>query len=229
MSKSILIVEDEEPIREMLAFTLSRAGYTILEAASVNEARQVIEKRIPSLILLDWMLPGISGVDFISALRTDLLTNSVPIVMLTAKSDEMDKIKALDTGADDYITKPFSTKEMLARVRALIRRTDENDQQQTIEIPGLIINPTTCKVLAGERNVDLSPTEFKLLYFFISQQEKVFSRAQILDKVWGDSVFVEERTVDVHIRRLRKNLEPFGFNKKIQTVRSFGYKFSLQQ
>ncbi len=229
MSKSILIVEDEEPIREMLAFTLSRAGYTILEAGSVNEARQVIEKRIPSLILLDWMLPGISGVDFISALRTDLLTNSVPIVMLTAKSDEMDKIKALDTGADDYITKPFSTKEMLARVRALIRRTDENDQQQTIEIPGLIINPTTCKVLAGERNVDLSPTEFKLLYFFISQQEKVFSRAQILDKVWGDSVFVEERTVDVHIRRLRKNLEPFGFNKKIQTVRSFGYKFSLQQ
>ncbi len=228
MNKSILVVEDEESIREMLVFTLSRADYNIIEAASVNEARQELEKRIPSLILLDWMLPGVSGVDFARTLRADLLTKHVPIIMLTAKGEENDKVRALDTGADDYITKPFSTREFLARVRALIRRTTEDNAQQTIEIPGLIINPTTCRVIAGKQNVDLSPTEFKLLYFFVSNPEKVFSRPQILDKVWGDAVFVEERTVDVHIRRLRKNLEPFEIDKKIQTVRSFGYKFSLK-
>ncbi len=228
MSETILIVEDEEPIREMLAFTLSKAGYSILEAGSVNEAKRIIENRLPGLIILDWMLPGISGVDYARSLRSELLTKHVPIIMLTAKSEEADKVKALDTGADDHITKPFSTKELLARIRALIRRTAEDNAQQTIEIPGLLVNPATCKVIAGEQSVDLSPTEFKLLYFFISHPEKVFSRSQILDKVWGDVVFVGERTVDVHIRRLRKNLESFGIDKNIQTVRSFGYKFSMK-
>lgn len=228
MNESILIVEDEDPIREMLIYSLTKEGFKVEQADSVKQAKEFITHRIPDLILLDWMLPGVSGVDFARSLRSDLLTRAVPIIMLTAKGAEADKVKALDTGADDYITKPFSTKELLARIRAVFRRTAGEDPTQVLEIPGLLIDPSTCQVIAGKNNINLSPTEFRLLYFFISHPEKVFSRSQLLDKIWGENIYVEERTVDVHIRRLRKNLETFGLDKNIQTVRSFGYKFSLK-
>lgn len=228
MNESILIVEDEDPIREMLNYSLTKEGFKVEQADSVKQAKAFITHRIPDLILLDWMLPGVSGVDFARSLRSDLLTRTVPIIMLTAKGAEADKVKALDTGADDYITKPFSTKELLARIRAIFRRTVSEDSTQVLEIPGLLIDPSTCQVIAGKNNINLSPTEFRLLYFFISHPEKVFSRSQLLDKIWGENIYVEERTVDVHIRRLRKTLETFGLDKNIQTVRSFGYKFSLK-
>ncbi len=228
MNESILIVEDEDPIREMLIYSLTKEGFKVEQADSVKQAKDFITHRIPDLILLDWMLPGVSGVDFARSLRSDLLTRTVPIIMLTAKGAEADKVKALDTGADDYITKPFSTKELLARIRAVFRRTASEDLTQVLEIPGLLVDPSTCQVIAGKNNINLSPTEFRLLYFFISHPEKVFSRTQLLDKIWGENIYVEERTVDVHIRRLRKNLGTFGLDKNIQTVRSFGYKFSLK-
>jgi two-component system phosphate regulon response regulator PhoB len=177
---------------------------------------------------MDWMLPGVSGMDYARRLRSNVETREIPIIMLTAKGEETDKVKGLDTGSDDYITKPFSTKELLARIRAVLRRTGQKETLDVIEVQGLRLDPETCRVTAGETNVDISPTEFKLLHFFIRHPEKVYNRVQLLDQVWGQNVYVEERTVDVHIRRLRKTLEPFGFDKYIQTVRSFGYRFSLK-
>jgi two-component system phosphate regulon response regulator PhoB len=228
MKERILVIEDEAAIREMLGYALMKEGYIFEEAADAESARLVIERRKPDLILMDWMLPGLSGVEFARRLRSNIETREVPIIMLTAKGEETDKVRALDIGSDDYITKPFSTKELLARIRAVIRRTSHKETLDIIEIEGLRLDPETCRVTAGDHNVEISPTEFRLLHFFIRHPEKVYNRAQLLDQVWGQNVYVEERTVDVHIRRLRKTLEPFGFDKYIQTVRSFGYRFSLK-
>lgn len=228
MKEKILIVEDETAIREMLGYTLMKEGYSCEEAADVEEARNKINTDKPNLILLDWMLPGMSGVDYARRLQNDSNTRDIPIIILTARSEESDKVRGLDTGADDYITKPFSNKELLARIRAVLRRSNEHKSGGVIEIEGLALDAETYRVSAGDKDIDISPTEFKLLHFFISHPERVYSRSQLLDHVWGQNVYVEERTVDVHIRRLRKTLEPFGFDKFIQTVRSVGYRFSTR-
>ena len=224
----ILIIEDESAIREMLGYALMKDGYSFLEAADVEEARPILQHDKPDLILMDWMLPGMSGVDYARRVRNTPETRDIPIIMLTARGEEADKVRGLDTGADDYITKPFSTKELLARIRALLRRTStgEEEQKAIISMGGLTLDPETFRVTANNETIDISPTEFRLLHFFITHPERVYSRAQLLDQVWGQNVYVEERTVDVHIRRLRKTLGPYGFDKFIQTVRSVGYRFS---
>lgn len=224
----ILIVEDEEAIRDMLGYALMKEGFSCDEAADVDQARTTIESNRPNLILLDWMLPGMSGIDYARRLRSVPDTRDIPIIMLTAKGEETDKVRALDTGADDYITKPFSTKELVARVKAVLRRYSGNDDSGVIEVNGLMLDPDTYRVTANGQDIEISPTEFKLLHFFITHPERVYSRSQLLDHVWGENVYVEERTVDVHIRRLRKTLEPFTFDKFIQTVRSVGYRFSTR-
>ena len=228
MKGKILIVEDESAIREMLGYTLMKEGYACEDAADIEQARAIIEKSRPDLILLDWMLPGISGIDFARRLRGDSGTQDIPIIMLTARGEEADKVRGLDTGVDDYVTKPFSTRELLARMRAVLRRYSNEDQQGVIEIGGLVLDPDTYRVSAGEQIIEISPTEFKLLHFFITHPERVYTRAQLLDHVWGQNVYVEERTVDVHIRRMRKTLEPYGLDRFIQTVRSVGYRFSTR-
>ena len=228
MKEKILIVEDEEAIRDMLGYALMKEGFECKEAVDVEEARTTIESEKPDLVLLDWMLPGMSGIDYARRLRGVPETRDIPIIMLTAKGAEEDKVRALETGADDYITKPFSTKELVARVRAVLRRYSGSDGSGVIEVGGLQFNPETYRVSADGQDIDISPTEFKLLHFFIGHPERVYSRSQLLDQVWGENVYVEERTVDVHIRRLRKTLEPFGFDKFIQTVRSVGYRFSTR-
>ncbi len=226
MKGRILIVEDEEGIREMLGYTLSREGFAFDEANSVDAARVLLEKEAPDLILLDWMLPGVSGVDYARHLRKDPDTRHIPIIMLTARTDEADKVKGLDFGADDYITKPFSTRELVARINAVLRRSQSSSNHDVIDIKGLTLDPETYRVTANGTPIEISPTEFRLLHFFISHPERVYTRAQLLDQVWGQNVYVEERTVDVHIRRLRKILQPHGFDAYIQTVRSVGYRFS---
>jgi len=228
MKSKILIVEDEAAIREMLGYSLMREGYSCDEASDVEEARHRIETNRPDLILLDWMLPGMSGIDYARRLRNDNTTRDIPIIMLTARGEESDKIKGLDTGADDYITKPFSTRELLARLRAVMRRYAGKEQNAKVEAGGLMLDPQTYRVTANGEPIEISPTEFKLLHFFITHPERVYSRSQLLDHVWGQNVYVEERTVDVHIRRLRRTLEPFGFDRYIQTVRSVGYRFSTR-
>ena len=228
MKGKILIIEDESAIREMLGYALMKDGYSFLEAADVEQARPILQHDKPDLILIDWMLPGMSGVDYARRVRNTPETRDIPIIMLTARGEEADKVRGLDTGADDYITKPFSTKELLARIRALLRRTSTGDEQQKaiISMGGLTLDPETFRVTANNETIDISPTEFRLLHFFITHPERVYSRAQLLDQVWGQNVYVEERTVDVHIRRLRKTLGSYGFDKFIQTVRSVGYRFS---
>lgn len=224
----ILIIEDEEAIRDMLGYALMKEGYICKEANDVEQARTTLEGDRPNLILLDWMLPGMSGIDYARRLRTVPETRDIPIIMLTAKGEEADKVRGLETGADDYITKPFSTKELIARVKAVLRRYSNAEQSGIVEVEGLTLDPETYRVSANDQIIDISPTEFKLLHFFIGHPERVYSRSQLLDQVWGENVYVEERTVDVHIRRLRKTLEPFGFDKFIQTVRSVGYRFSTR-
>ena len=227
MAANILIVEDEPAIRQMLGFTLAGDGYNFLEAADVEEARNAMSTMMPDLILLDWMLPGISGVDFARRLKRDPKTSTIPIIMLTARGTENDKVKGLDTGADDFITKPFSTRELLARVRAVMRRTQQISEQDVIELGTIKLDTQTHRVLANNRPVELSPAEFRLLQFFITHPERVYTRNQLLDSVWGHHAYIEERTVDVHIRRLRKLLEPYACDPYIQTVRSVGYRFSV--
>jgi two-component system phosphate regulon response regulator PhoB len=226
MKGKILIVEDETAIREMLGYTLMKTGYVFEEAVDAEQAQDFISQEKPDLILLDWMLPGISGVDYARRLRNNLETKSIPIIMLTARGEEADKVRALDMGADDYITKPFSTKELLARIRAVLRRSDQDKAEGLIQVEGLTLDPETYRVTANEETIEISPTEFRLLQFFITHPERVYSRTQLLDQVWGQNVYVEERTVDVHIRRLRQTLAPYGYDKFIQTVRSVGYRFS---
>ena len=226
MKGRVLIIEDEAAIREMLGYTLMREGFECEEAADVEQARPMLARQKPDLILLDWMLPGVSGVDYARRVRNDPDTRDIPIIMLTARSEEADKVRALDTGADDYITKPFSTRELMARIRALMRRSSQEKIQGIVNVNGLTLDPETFRVTADTAVVDISPTEFRLLHFFITHPERVYSRSQLLDQVWGQNVYVEERTVDVHIRRLRKTLEPHGYDRYIQTVRSVGYRFS---
>jgi two-component system phosphate regulon response regulator PhoB len=229
MRGKILIVEDEAAIRQMVCLALSQAGYECLEAVDAKQAQDTIVAQVPDLILLDWMLPQESGVDYARRLRREKLTQNIPIIMLTARTEEEDKVKGLDSGADDYITKPFSTRELQARIKALLRRTSPHATEESVEVDGLALDPVTHRVLAQGKTVDLGPTEFRLLHFFMTHPERVHSRERLLNGVWGDNVYVEERTVDVHIRRLRKALTPTGHDRLIQTVRGAGYRFSAQE
>ena len=228
MPGRILIVEDEQAIREMLCLALNQGGYDCQEAADTNEAQQRILEGLPDLILLDWMLPGMSGIDYARKLRRDKLTQGVPVIMLTARSQEEDKVRGLDTGADDYITKPFSTRELVARIKALLRRSAPQATDEPVEVRGLALDPVTHRVHSGDIKLELGPMEFRLLHFFMTHPERVHSRERILDSVWGSNVYVEERTVDVHIRRLRKALGASGHEQLIQTVRGAGYRLSTQ-
>lgn len=227
MSTNILIVEDEPAIRQMLGFTLRNGGYNYLEAGDAQQAQQTLSTTLPDLILLDWMLPGISGLDFARRLKRDPKTADIPIIMLTARVAESDKIQGLDVGVDDYISKPFSTRELLARVRAVMRRTRSVPGLDVIALGALRLDKLTHRVLANNRPVELSPTGFRLMQFFLTHPERVYSRTQLLDGVWGNTREIDERTVDVIVRRLRQQLEPFGCKNYIQTVRSIGYRFSV--
>ncbi len=226
MTANILLVEDEPAIQELLAFNVTQCGYRAIQAHDADSALALINRALPDLILLDWMLPGISGVELARRLRADQRTNNIPIIMLTARTDERDKVLGLESGADDYITKPFSPRELMARIRAVLRRRAPQMSDEIVRVEGLELSPVTHRVSANGKNIDLGPTEFRLLHFFMTHVERVYSRAQLLDQVWGDHVFVEERTVDVHIRRLRQALEPSGQDSLVQTVRGSGYRFS---
>jgi two-component system phosphate regulon response regulator PhoB len=217
--KQILIVEDEKPIRDMIAFGLRRAGYQVSEAEDCTEARAQIADNRPDLLLVDWMLPDMSGLELTRQLKRDKDTQEVPIIMLTARADESDKITGLEGGADDYVTKPFSPRELVARINAVLRRTVPGGADEMVRAEGLTLDQASHRVMAGERAVALGPTEYRLLSFFMTHPERVYSRGQLLDRVWGGNVYVEERTVDVHIRRLRKALESFGYDRYVQTVR----------
>ncbi len=228
MRGKILIVDDEPAIRQMVCLALSQANFDCLEAGDTAEAQTKILSDKPDLILLDWMLPKLSGMDYARQLRREKLTADIPVIMLTARTEEEDKVKGLDSGVDDYITKPFSTRELLARIRALLRRTSPHAAEVTVESSGLALDPVTHRVTAGNKTLNLGPTEFRLLQFFMTHPERVHSRERLLNGVWGNNVYVEERTVDVHIRRLRKILTPTGHHQLIQTVRGTGYRFSAQ-
>ena len=225
-AQHILIVEDEAPIRDMLRFTLERNDFTVGQAADVQAARVAIAERRPDLVLLDWMLPGVSGIELARELKRDPNTRDLPIIMVTARAEEEEKVRGLDLGCDDYIVKPFSSTELVARVRAVLRRTTPGGEEQRIEVNGLVVDNTSQRVLANGDTVKLGPTEYRLLHFFVSNPERVYSREQVLDRVWGQGVYVEVRTVDVHIRRLRKALSSYGYDQYIQTVRGTGYRFS---
>jgi two-component system phosphate regulon response regulator PhoB len=225
--KRVLIVDDEAPIREMLTLALEMAGYDVVEASNAQQAMAEIVDNRPDLMLLDWMMPGTSGIELARRLKKDSLTADIPIIMLTAKGDEDHKVKGLEAGADDYITKPFSPRELVARLKAVLRRTSPNGEEVVIEVEGLAMDPVSHRVTSNGTPLDIGPTEFKLLNFFMTHQDRAFSRGQLLDYVWGGNVYVEERTVDVHIRRLRKALGD-QHAPLIQTVRGMGYRFSSQ-
>ena len=222
----ILVVEDEQAIREMLAFTLRRAEFEVLEARDTREATEILAGTRPDLLLLEWMLPGISGVDFARRLRREEATRELPIIMLTARGEEESKLKGFAVGADDYVTKPFSNQELVARIRALLRRAGGSREEEILEIEGLTLDTAGHRVKIRGETVKLGPTEFRLLHFFMTHPERVYSRDQLLDQVWGNQVYIEDRTVDVHIRRLRKALAPFDYDRHVQTVRGSGYRFS---
>jgi two-component system phosphate regulon response regulator PhoB len=225
-AKQILVVEDERPIREMIAFGLRRAGFEVREAADARSGRAEVANQRPDLLLVDWMLPDTSGLEFTRGLKRDRETRELPVIMLTARAEEGDKIAGLEGGADDYITKPFSPRELLARINAVLRRAMPTEGSERVEIEGLVLDQSSQRVSAGERTVALGPTEYRMLAFFMTHPERVYTREQLLDRVWGGNVYVEERTIDVHIRRLRKALEEFGYDRLIQTVRGSGYRFS---
>lgn len=226
MIANILIVEDEPAIQELLAFNVQQCGFNALQAHDVASAMQHINHVLPDLLLLDWMLPDTSGVEFARRLRAEKRTRNIPIIMLTARTAEQDKVMGLESGADDYMTKPFSPRELMARIRAVLRRRMPEISEETIHVAGLSLSPTTHRVNSNGISLDLGPTEFRILHFFMTHAERVYSRTQLLDQIWGDHVFVEERTVDVHIRRLRLALEPSGQHGLVQTVRGSGYRFS---
>jgi len=226
MSGYILVVEDETPIREMITFVLEQNGFNSVEAIDIKQAKEKIVEPYPDLILLDWMLPGGSGVKLAKELKQSEYSRNIPIIMLTARADEDDKVKGLDAGVDDYVTKPFSPKELIARIKAVIRRVSPTLLAEKVEFHGLKLDPVSHHVTIDETAVDLGPTEFRLLHFFMTHTERVYSREQLLDNVWGTNVYVEDRTVDVHIRRLRKAISGAGHEDFIQTVRGSGYRFS---
>ena len=226
MGKDILIVEDETAIREMVRFAIARAGFEPREAADAHQAEVLIADRIPDLILLDWMLPGTSGIDLARRLRRAESTRAVPIILLTARGEEEDKVRGFEVGVDDYVTKPFSPRELVARMWAVLRRASPGGEEDRVELGDLLLDNASHRVSVGGEELHLGPTEFRLLQFFMTHPERVYSRSQILDRVWGGNVYIEERTVDVHIRRLRKALEPSGHDHVLQTVRGSGYRFS---
>ncbi len=224
----ILVVEDEAPIRDMLRLVLEQANFTVRAAPDVQAALKILETKLPDLILLDWMLPGMSGIDWAAKLRHDATYSDIPIILVTARGEEEDKVSGLDTGADDYVTKPFSPRELIARINAVLRRFGKGEKPALIQVDGIVLDAEQHRLHIDQRPVELSPTEYRLLEFFITHPDKVYSRTQLLDRVWGRSAYIEERTVDVHIRRLRKILAEFGRDAMIQTVRGFGYRFSTQ-
>ena len=228
MSRRVLVVEDETPIREMLCFVLEQRGFEPIEAADFEQGLAKVVDPFPDLILLDWMLPGGSGIQFIKQMKQDELTRQIPIIMLTARGEEEDKVRGLEAGADDYITKPFSPKELTARLKAVIRRAMPTSTEEVIDVQGLKLDPVSHRVTANEQALDMGPTEFRLLHFFMTHPERVYSREQLLNNVWGTNVYVEDRTVDVHIRRLRKAIADSGHDVLIQTVRGSGYRFSTR-
>lgn len=224
--KTILIVDDETPIRDMLRVALEMADYTCLEADNAQLAHSLAVDKKPDLILLDWMLPGTSGIELARRLKRNEVTAEIPIIMLTAKGEEDNKVQGLEVGADDYITKPFSPRELVARLKAVLRRTESLTPNAPIQVGGLCLDPSSHRVTIGETAITMGPTEYRLLAFFLTHQERVYTRSQLLDHVWGGNVYVEERTVDVHIRRLRIALTADGHDRYVQTVRGAGYRFS---
>ncbi len=230
MQKRILIVDDEPAIRDMVAFALRKGDFEPVQAGDAREAQAAIADRIPDLILLDWMLPGTSGLELARRWRREALTREVPIIMLTARGEENDRVGGLEAGVDDYVVKPFSARELLARIRAVMRRAREDEEDGSVSAGALRIDGAAHRVFAriggDEQPVPIGPTEYRLLHFFMTHPERVYTRSQLLDHVWGGSVYVEERTIDVHIRRLRKTLEPAGLDAMVQTVRGAGYRFS---
>ncbi len=226
MIRRILVVEDEAPIREMLCFVLEQKGFQAIEAENYDSALAKICEPYPELILVDWMIPGGSGINLIKHLKRDEATRHIPIVMLTARGEEEDKVRGLEVGADDYITKPFSPKELMARLNAVMRRVSPNSVEDVIDVLGLKLDPVSHRVSIFDMPIEMGPTEYKMLHFFMTHQERVFSREQLLNNIWGTNVYVEDRTVDVHIRRLRKALEADGHDRLVQTVRGAGYRFS---
>ncbi len=225
MAPSIMVVEDEPEIRELLSFTLSRAGYDVVAAETAEQALRLIDRSVPELAVIDWMLPGMSGVDLARRLRSDELTAALPIIMLTARGEEADKLKSFESGVDDYVTKPFSPRELLARMKALLRRTGA-PENNLLEVAGIKLDLSSHRVSIGEDLIHMGPTEYRLLELLMRHPERAFDRSQLLDRVWGRSVYVEERTVDVHVLRLRKILQPYNLQHLIQTVRGVGYRFS---
>jgi two-component system phosphate regulon response regulator PhoB len=223
---TILVVDDEPDIREVIRFALENADYRVIEAGHAEDARRLLANENPDLVLLDWMLPGRSGLELAQQIKQNPRSRAVPIIMVSARGEEQDRVKGLDTGADDYISKPFSPREMVARVKAVLRRSRPEDLADEIEIGGLQMDHISHRVTAAGRPVEIAPTEYRLLHFFMTHADRAFSRSQLLDQVWGDQVYVEERTVDVHVRRLRKALEPSGHDRLLQTVRGVGYRFS---
>lgn len=226
MQKRILIVDDEPAIRDMVAFALRKGEYEPVHAGDAREAQMAIVDRVPDLILLDWMLPGTSGLDLARRWRKDELTRDIPIIMLTARGEENDRVSGLESGVDDYVVKPFSARELLARIKAVMRRSRDDEADGSVQVGRLRIDGAAHRVYAGEDSIHVGPTEYRLLHFFMTHPDRVYTRAQLLDHVWGGNVYVEERTVDVHIRRLRKALEPQQLDSMVQTVRGSGYRFS---
>jgi two-component system phosphate regulon response regulator PhoB len=227
-AKTVLVVEDEEAIRDMLTFNLTRAGFHVTGAGSGSEARAAIANQFPDVVLMDWMLPDVSGLELTRQLKRATDTREIPVLMLTARAAEDDRVTGLDCGADDYITKPFSPRELLARINAVLRRYSPAEEEM-VHAGQLRLDTASHRVTVGEAEIGLGPTEFRLLNFFMHHPDRVYSRAQLLDRVWGGNVYVEERTVDVHIRRLRKALTPYHYDKLIQTVRGAGYRFSPRE
>ncbi|HET9578410.1 MAG TPA: phosphate regulon transcriptional regulator PhoB [Usitatibacter sp.] len=225
MSASILVVEDEPAIQELIAATLRRNGHDVRRAASAGEAQEAISEALPDLVLLDWMLPDGSGPALTRKLRAEARTKEVPVIMLTARAGDDDKVAGLEAGADDYVTKPFSPRELEARIQAVLRRRAPQASREAVAIEGLELNPATRSVTGSGRELRMGPTEFQLLHFLMTHTDRVYPRTQILDQVWGDHVFIEERTVDVHIRRLRDALAPSGHDDLVETVRGAGYRF----
>lgn len=229
MTKRILVVEDEIHIREMLCFILEQHEFGVVtEAEDYDAAIAKICEPFPDLILVDWMLPGGTGLNLIKYLKRNEQTRRIPVVMITARGEEEDKVRGLESGADDYVTKPFSPKELLARLKAVMRRAAPSSMEELIEVQGLKLDPVSHRVMVHDKSLEIGPTEFKMLLFFMTHQERVYSREQLLNHIWGTNVYVEDRTVDVHIRRLRKALEKDGFDKLVQTVRGVGYRFSTK-
>jgi two-component system phosphate regulon response regulator PhoB len=224
---NILVVEDEDAIRRMLMMVLEQSGFTPIAAADAEEAQRAMDETLPDLILLDWMLPGISGVEWARRLKKEPIYRELPIILLTARGEEEDKVKGLEIGADDYMTKPFSPKELIARIRAVLRRSGKIQGQAQIVLGDLVLDTEQHRLSISDKQLEVSPTEFRLMQFFMTHPDKVYSRTQLLDQVWGRSVYIEERTIDVHIRRLRKILGEYGREDMVQTVRGFGYRFSL--